>query len=78
MNVAQDYRAYFGAEVLHQAPVSSAPSRQLAAPPNELLYDQREDIGYITFNRPLTRNALTFAMYERLAEIATDPGDVRA
>ncbi len=30
----------------------------------ELLYDKRDDIGWITFNRPQARNALTFAMYE--------------
>jgi enoyl-CoA hydratase len=42
------------------------------------LYDQRDGIGHIMFNRPQARNALTFAMYERLAEIAADPGDVRA
>jgi len=36
---------------------------------DELLYDVRDDIGWITFNRPAARNALTFAMYERLAEI---------
>jgi len=35
----------------------------------ELLYEVRGDIGYITFNRPAARNALTFAMYDRLAEI---------
>jgi enoyl-CoA hydratase/carnithine racemase len=29
-------------------------------------------------NRPQARNALTFPMYERLAEIAADPGAVRA
>jgi enoyl-CoA hydratase len=45
---------------------------------DELLYDQRDGIGHIMFNRPQARNALTFAMYERLAEIATSPGDVRA
>jgi enoyl-CoA hydratase len=44
----------------------------------ELVYEQRDGIGHIMFNRPQARNALTFAMYERLAEIATDPGDVRA
>jgi enoyl-CoA hydratase/carnithine racemase len=36
---------------------------------DELLYEIRDDIGWITFNRPAARNALTFAMYERLAEI---------
>lgn len=45
---------------------------------DELLYDTRDGIGHVTFNRPQARNALTFAMYERLAEIAADPGDVRA
>jgi enoyl-CoA hydratase len=44
---------------------------------DELLYDQRNGIGHITFNRPDARNALTFPMYERLAEITADPGGVR-
>jgi enoyl-CoA hydratase len=44
----------------------------------DLLYDQRDGIGHVTLNRPQARNALTFPMYERLAEIASDPGDVRA
>ena len=35
----------------------------------DLLYTTVDDVGWITFNRPATRNALTFAMYERLAEI---------
>jgi enoyl-CoA hydratase len=45
---------------------------------DELLYDQRDNIGTVTLNRPQARNALTFPMYERLAEIAAAPGDVRA
>ena len=45
---------------------------------DELLYHQRDGIGHITLNRPQARNALTFPMYERLAEIAADPGNVRA
>ena len=44
---------------------------------DELLYHRRDDIGHITLNRPRARNALTFPMYERLAEIAAAPGDVR-
>ncbi|MFI5002297.1 MAG: enoyl-CoA hydratase/isomerase family protein [Reyranellales bacterium] len=35
----------------------------------ELLYDKRGEVGWITFNRPQQRNALTFAMYDGLAEI---------
>ena len=45
---------------------------------DELLYEHRDGVGHVTLNRPQARNALTFAMYERLAEIAADPGDVRA
>lgn len=37
---------------------------------DELLYEIRDGIGFITFNRPQARNAMTFAMYERMAEIA--------
>jgi enoyl-CoA hydratase len=43
----------------------------------DLLYDVRDGTGTITLNRPQARNALTFPMYERLAEIAADPGDVK-
>jgi enoyl-CoA hydratase len=35
----------------------------------DLLFEVQDGIGRITFNRPAARNALTFAMYERLAEI---------
>ncbi len=48
---------------------------------DELLYDVRDGIGRITFNRPASRNALTFAMYERLGEICAEAGrrdDLRA
>ncbi|TMH38887.1 MAG: enoyl-CoA hydratase, partial [Betaproteobacteria bacterium] len=31
----------------------------------ELLYELRDGVAYVTFNRPQARNALTFAMYER-------------
>jgi enoyl-CoA hydratase len=43
----------------------------------ELLYDKRGEIGWITFNRPQARNALTFAMYEGLAEICGRVGQTR-
>jgi enoyl-CoA hydratase len=35
----------------------------------EVLYEVKEGVGRITFNRPEARNAFTFRMYERLAEI---------
>jgi enoyl-CoA hydratase len=40
----------------------------------DLLYEVTDGIGYVTFNRPQSRNALTFAMYERLAEICEEVG----
>ena len=40
----------------------------------DLLYKVRDGIGCITFNRPQARNALTFAMYERLAAICGEVG----
>jgi len=36
---------------------------------DDLLYERDGAIARVTFNRPQARNALTFAMYERLAEI---------
>src|ERR1700680_3989086 len=35
----------------------------------DLLYEIKDGVGRITFNRPEARNAFTFRMYERLAEI---------
>ena len=45
---------------------------------DELLYEVRDGVGYVRFNRPQARNALTFAMYERLAEICNEAGDKRS
>ena len=45
------------------------PTRRQGEMTQELLFDKRGEIGWITFNRPQQRNALTFAMYEGLAEI---------
>jgi enoyl-CoA hydratase len=48
---------------------------------DEVIYQQADGIGIITFNRPAARNALTFAMYDKLAEVCrsvTTDGDVRA
>jgi len=38
---------------------------------DEIKYAVNNGIGTVTFNRPAQRNALTFAMYEGLAEICT-------
>ena len=34
---------------------------------DDLVFECKDGIGQITFNRPQARNAFTFAMYERLA-----------
>jgi enoyl-CoA hydratase/carnithine racemase len=39
---------------------------------SDLLYEVRDGVAHATLNRPQARNALTFAMYEGLAKIATD------
>ncbi len=46
-----------------------------AAANEDLLYSVQDGIARITFNRPQARNAMTFAMYDRMAEIL--PGDQR-
>jgi enoyl-CoA hydratase len=45
---------------------------------DELLYELRDGVAYVTFNRPQARNALTFAMYERLAEICKNANTDRS
>ena len=40
----------------------------------DLIYEVRNGIGWITFNRPKARNAFTFAMYEAVAEICRNAG----
>ncbi|KFC73068.1 Enoyl-CoA hydratase/carnithine racemase [Bosea sp. LC85] len=39
---------------------------------DEICYEVDGGIGWITLNRPQARNALTFAMYDRVAEICSD------
>lgn len=39
---------------------------------NDILFDLRDGIGRVTFNRPQARNAFTFQMYERVAEICEE------
>src|SRR5215208_1321264 len=49
---------------------------ETASTGEDILYAVRDGVAFVTFNRPLARNAFTFAMYERLAEIcATVDGD---
>jgi enoyl-CoA hydratase len=48
---------------------------------DDILYTVSGGIGAITLNRPEARNALTFEMYDRLAEICAEPspdGSVKA
>lgn len=57
------------------------PGRRADAAGADLLYEIGGTTAFITFNRPAAHNALTFAMYDALAEIcATLPkdGSVRA
>lgn len=48
---------------------------------SDLLYEIRDGVGWVTLNRPQARNALTFAMYDRLTMLCSQPaerGEVRA
>jgi enoyl-CoA hydratase/carnithine racemase len=45
---------------------------------DDLLFELKDGIGTVTFNRPQARNALTFAMYERLAQICGEADSDRA
>src|SRR5436305_1670488 len=55
-------------------PAMNAP----AAATEDLLYSVADGIARITFNRPQARNALTFAMYERMAAICEEINTDRA
>ncbi|MBX9589379.1 MAG: enoyl-CoA hydratase/isomerase family protein [Hyphomonadaceae bacterium] len=45
-------------------------------PSDDLLYEVKDQVGLVTFNRPTAHNALTFEMYDRLGEIcASVPSD---
>ena len=41
-------------------------------------YEVREGIGWLTFDRPNARNAMTFEMYERLYEVARQVNEDRS
>jgi enoyl-CoA hydratase/carnithine racemase len=45
---------------------------------NDILFERRAGIGKVTFNRPQARNAFTFAMYERLAQICEEANGDRS
>lgn len=47
-------------------------------PSDDLLYSVEGGIARLTFNRPQARNALTFAMYERMAAICAEINDDRS
>jgi enoyl-CoA hydratase/carnithine racemase len=44
----------------------------------DLLFESRDGIGRVTFNRPQARNALTFEMYELLAQICHQANNDRS
>jgi enoyl-CoA hydratase len=50
----------------------------IQAASQDILFDLRDGIGRVTFNRPQARNAFTFAMYERLAQICAQANDDRS
>jgi len=51
---------------------------QQAPASDDLLFELRDGIGKVTFNRPQARNAFTFAMYERLAQLCEQADHDRA
>jgi enoyl-CoA hydratase len=42
---------------------------------DDVLYDIRDGVGFVTFNRPDKRNSMTFAMYERLIQICSEANE---
>src|ERR1700757_4022059 len=51
---------------------------QQASASDDILFEMKGGIGWVTFNRPQARNAFTFAMYERLAQICEQANTDRA
>jgi len=45
---------------------------------DDILFELRDGVGRVTFNRPQARNAFTFAMYERLAQICEQANNDRS
>lgn len=44
---------------------------------DDILYEVRNEIGFLTFNRPEKRNSMTFEMYERMAQICVEVSEKR-
>jgi enoyl-CoA hydratase len=44
------------------------PVRSISVPTSEVLFESEGNIAYLTFNRPDARNAMTWAMYDALAD----------
>jgi enoyl-CoA hydratase len=42
--------------------------------PTEILYEERDDVGVVTLNRPEARNALTFTTYAELTDAVRSTG----
>lgn len=42
---------------------------------DELLFEKRPPLAWVTYNRPQRRNAMTFAMYDRLEELCGELGE---
>src|SRR5256885_1908642 len=42
---------------------------------NDLLFERRGRVGWVTFNRPESRNAMTFAMYDGLVKVCDAVAD---
>jgi len=59
-------------------PIARRRKSQESSVDQDLLYEVKDGIGRVTFNRPQARNAFTFAMYERLAEICQAAAEDRA
>lgn len=57
---------------------NTASKPEIANMSDDLLYEVQDGIGTITLNRPAQRNALTFAMYDRLAALCGEAGEDRS
>lgn len=62
---------------MSNAPETIIDADLAAAAGDDILYEVRDGIGFMTFNRPEKRNSMTFEMYERMAQICTDVSEKR-